>query len=62
MEVVRYFNGDEGVEDMTRGAIVDGMHLETVPRQHRLLGWHLGTDALDFLDALGADLDVDEHG
>ena len=39
-----------------------GQLMEKLPRQHQLLGWHLGPEVLDFLAATGAELDVDEYG
>ncbi len=58
MEVVRYFDYEEGVEedDVTIG------RFQKLSGQHQLLGWHLSRDVLDFLAEVGAALDADEYG
>src|SRR5262245_15515111 len=37
-------------------------YLENLSGQHELLGWHLGSEVLDFLRRVRAELDVDEYG
>jgi hypothetical protein len=58
LQVVRYFGDDDG-EDEEPVVVGD---LEKLAGQHQLLGWHLDRAVLDFLQAAGADLDVDEYG
>jgi hypothetical protein len=53
LEVVRYFDHSGGEEP--------GRPREPVDR-HRLLGWALNHEVLEFLAATGAHLDVDEYG
>ncbi|MFB6890336.1 DUF4279 domain-containing protein [Kitasatospora sp. NPDC056327] len=48
LQVVRHFNDSD---DESPGH----------PDARNLFGWHLGRDVLDFLAAVGADLDVDEY-
>ncbi|MFB7618312.1 DUF4279 domain-containing protein [Kitasatospora sp. NPDC056181] len=48
LQVVRYFN-DSDDESPSH------------PDAPNLFGWHLGRDVLDFLAAVGAELDVDEY-
>ena len=48
LEIVRYFNVGEHPDKADRSG-------------PNLYGWHLGRDVLDFLDATGAVLDVDEY-
>ncbi|MEU2111653.1 DUF4279 domain-containing protein [Streptomyces sp. NPDC019507] len=48
LQVVRYFNDDECANNAERSG-------------SNLFGWHLGRDVLEFLDATGAVLDVDEY-
>ncbi|NRQ39610.1 DUF4279 domain-containing protein [Nonomuraea sp. NN258] len=59
MQVVRYFDGEEGEEEDLRSPHPG---LERLPGQHQLLGWHLDGRLLRFLAATGAELDVDEYG
>lgn len=49
LEVVRYFNEAEQQAERSRDESTG------------TLGWHLGRDALDFLQATGAVLDIDEY-
>ena len=51
LEVVRYFN-DQAEQHGRSGAAAEAPNL---------FGWHLGREVLDFLQATGAVLDVDEH-
>jgi hypothetical protein len=53
LEIVRYFNEVEQHPE----------HQKQVSEKNptRMLGWHLGRDVLDFLQAVGAVLDVDEY-
>jgi hypothetical protein len=64
LQVVRYLNDDEGEnEEMPALILMDnGIELEKLSGQHQLLGWHLSQDVLAFLQAVGAELDVDEYG
>ncbi|MFF5225091.1 DUF4279 domain-containing protein [Dactylosporangium sp. NPDC000521] len=52
LEVVRYFNGQEA-EQRDRS--------DTAGETPNLFGWHLDREVLDFLQATGAVLDVDEY-
>ncbi|MEZ0112822.1 hypothetical protein ABH920_006846 [Catenulispora sp. EB89] len=54
LEIVRKFNHDEGQDRLasTPPEMIDG---------HDLLGWHLDRTVLEFLQATGAVLDVDEY-
>jgi len=58
LQVVRYFNDDDG-EEYSRPERRD---LIRSPGQHRRLGWHLDRRVLEFLHCTGAVLDVDEYG
>ena len=63
LRVVRYFDDEDGAEESPRSVVLeDGEELERLPGQHQLLGWHLDSDVISFLHAVGADLDVDEYG
>jgi hypothetical protein len=53
LEVVRYFNEVEQHPEHQTQASAD--------EPSRTLGWHLGRDVLDFLQATRAALDVDEY-
>jgi hypothetical protein len=59
LSVVRYFNDEDG-----EGELVDSPvpGLTKLPGQHQLLGWNLDRRVLEFLLAVGADLDIDEYG
>jgi hypothetical protein len=59
LQVVRYLNDETGEEE-DRTPAAEGM--ERLPGQHQLLGWHLSADVIEFLDDIGAQLDVDEYG
>lgn len=59
LRVVRYFNSPDGVEET--GAIGPG-GLAKMSGQHQLLGWHLNTEVIDFMTAVGVELNVDEYG
>ncbi|MBQ0892879.1 DUF4279 domain-containing protein [Micromonospora sp. U56] len=59
LQVVRYFNDDDGEEENPQP---DGTDLVRLPGQHQLLGWHLDRRVLEFLHHTGAELDVDEYG
>lgn len=59
LQVVRYFNDDDGEEENPQP---DGTDLVRLPGQHQLLGWHLDRRVLKFLHNTGAELDVDEYG
>jgi hypothetical protein len=59
MQVVRVFEHPDGeAEDF--GSPVEGM--VKLSGQHQLLGWHLVTRTLEFLQLTRAELDVDEYG
>ncbi|MGW4379244.1 DUF4279 domain-containing protein [Kitasatospora sp. NPDC004531] len=49
LQVVRYFNDSDRAAAPAR------------PDAPNLLGWHLDREVLDFLTAVGAELDVDEY-
>jgi hypothetical protein len=57
-EVVRYFNAEEGEDEVIN--LADG--LEKLAGQHQLLGWTLTRDAMDFFRDLRAELWFDEYG
>ena len=59
LSVVRYFNDDEGEDELLSEPDAP---LQKLPGQHQLLGWHLSARVLGFLVTVGADLDVDEYG
>ncbi|GAB3834693.1 DUF4279 domain-containing protein [Dactylosporangium cerinum] len=52
LEVVRYFNDREAEQHRRSDATADAPNL---------FGWHLDREVLDFLQATGAVLDVDEY-
>ena len=61
LQVVRFFDDDEGEEDRPNPDAEElGMH--KLDGQHFLLGWHLDKNVLQFLERTGAELDVDEYG
>ena len=67
MSVVRKFSDDdddeeEGESDDGGVDMVEGREFVRLGGQHQLLGWQLDRRALDFLQRVGADLDVDEYG
>jgi len=63
LQVVRYFDDEEGVEEVTRVTeLSTGGQLESLPGQHQLLGGHLDGDVIEFLCSVGAEMDVDEYG
>jgi hypothetical protein len=63
LQVVRYFNDKNGEEENGDSVTMpDGTTFEKLSGQHQLLGWHLGRRTLDFLDHVGAVIDVDEYG
>ncbi len=59
LNVVRYFNDDDGEDEQFSAP---DAALQKLSGQHQLLGWHLRRDVLEFLVAVGAFLDVDEYG
>lgn len=59
LQVVRYFNDPDGVEEIG-GAALGG--LTKLGGQHQLLGWHLEFEVVRFMEQVGAELDVDEYG
>lgn len=63
LQVVRYFDdAEDGEQDDGGETAIDGEPAHRLGGQHQLLGWHLGRRTLDFLQATGAELDVDEYG
>jgi len=58
LEVVRYFNTDDGEDEVID--VANG--LEKLAGQHQLLGWTLTAEVMDFFRDLGANLWVDEYG
>jgi hypothetical protein len=65
LNIVRYFNLDEE-DDKAHMApefvtLPSGLKLERVTGHYSLLGWHLDGRDLDFLNFVGADIDVDEY-
>ena len=63
LQVVRYFNADDGELDRCDPIVTDsGLVLQKLPGQHHLLGWHLSAEDLTFLASMPAELDVDEYG
>ena len=59
LQVVRYFNDPHGVEEIG-GVALGG--LTRLGGQHQLLGWHLDHQVVQFMEQVGAELDVDEYG
>ncbi len=59
LEVVRYFNDEQGEEEELSPSDAP---LQKIPGQHQLLGWGLEREVLKFLLATNAYLDVDEYG
>lgn len=59
LQIVRYFDHEEGEEEELSPP---DEPLQLLPGQHQLFGWHLDSDVLDFLVRVGAVLDVDEYG
>jgi uncharacterized protein DUF4279 len=58
VQVVRYFNDEEGEEE-DKAAETHG--LKKLEGQHQLLGWHLSKEVLEFLTDVRAELDIDEY-
>ena len=59
LQLVRYFNDDEGEEEELSPP---DARLQQLAGQHQLLGWHLDADSLNFLSRIGAEIDADEYG
>ncbi|MFC5753757.1 DUF4279 domain-containing protein [Actinomadura rugatobispora] len=59
LEVVRYFDDEDGEEEELSPP---GAALQKLAGQHQLLGWGLDRRVLEFLLMTGAYLDVDEYG
>jgi hypothetical protein len=59
LQLVRYFNDDEGEEEELSPPDAP---LQKLAGQHQLLGWHLDAGSLKFLARVGAELDADEYG
>ncbi|MDN3353086.1 DUF4279 domain-containing protein [Actinomadura sp. DC4] len=59
LEVVRYLDDPDGEDEELSPP---GVALQKLPGRHRLLGWTLDREVLEFLVATGAYLDVDEYG
>jgi hypothetical protein len=62
LQVVRNFDDEGGAEDDAADELVRGEVVRRLGGQHQLLGWHLDRSVLAFLQATGAELDVDEYG
>lgn len=63
LQVVRYFDDDGDEKDSDHEIrLFDGTVLQSLSGQHHLLGWHLDSRTIAFLQAVGAELDVDESG
>jgi hypothetical protein len=59
LQVVRYFNDEEGEEENTYAPRADW---ERLPGQHQLLGWGLDSRILQFLISTRAELEMDAYG
>jgi hypothetical protein len=59
LQLVRYFDDDEGEEEDLSSADAP---LQKLAGQHQLLGWHLEADSVSFLARVGAEIDCDEYG
>jgi hypothetical protein len=59
LQLVRYFDDDEGEEEELSPP---NAPLQKLAGQHQLLGWHLERDSLQFLARVGAEIDADEYG
>jgi hypothetical protein len=64
LQIVRHFDDDEDGEEELESVIhlPNGTDLTRLPGQHQLLGWHLDSVTMGFLQAVGADIDIDEYG
>ncbi|MBP2389072.1 DUF4279 domain-containing protein [Aeromicrobium fastidiosum] len=62
LQVVRYFNDDDGQPEETVTIDEEGHSWEKMPGQHQMLGWSLDAETLELLVAMGATIDVDEYG
>ncbi len=63
LNVVRYFDDENGEEeDEASARLVDGKEFVKLSGQHQLLGWTLSVETMQFLTAVGANLNVDEYG
>jgi hypothetical protein len=63
LQVVRYYDDEDGEEGSGRETVTpDGSVFERLPGQYQLLGWHVDSETMDFLRAVGAEVDVDEYG
>ena len=63
LSVARWFNiGDGEEEDDGLVTLDDARVIERAGGQHQLLGWCLDRRTLEFLHAVGAELNVDEYG
>ncbi len=58
LQLVRYFNDDEGEEEELSPPDAP---LQKLAGQHQLLGWHLDAASLNFLSRIGAEIDADEY-
>ncbi|WP_202033294.1 DUF4279 domain-containing protein [Nocardioides sp. WS12] len=64
LQIVRYFNDEDGEEESLGEPIMDddGHEWEKMAGQHQLLGWSMEREQLALLVAMGADIDADEYG
>ncbi|MFC7502821.1 DUF4279 domain-containing protein [Nocardioides sp. CPCC 206347] len=64
LQVVRYFNDEDGEEESLGEPVTDddGHEWEKMAGQHQLLGWSMEREQLELLVAMGADIDADEYG
>lgn len=61
LQVVRFFDHGEG-EEGRPNADAEERGIHKLDGQHFLLGWHVDTRLLQFLERTAAELDVDEYG
>ena len=62
LQIVRYFNDENGQPEKTVTIDEEGHSWEKMPGQHQMLGWALEAHTLELLVSMGATIDVDEYG
>ncbi len=62
LQIVRYFNDENGHAEESVTFDEDGHSWEKMPGQHQMLGWALEPETLELLVSMKATIDVDEYG
>lgn len=62
LQIVRYFNDQDGQDDLPDPWEEDGHTYEKLPGQHHMLGWFIQREQLELLVRMGAAIDADEYG